>query len=73
MGRYELRPGKILVVVLEKGTLFVLDGEEKVELYPESETRFFETVESNEIEFLKGADGRATHMVFNGELKAPRL
>ena len=71
-GRYELRPDKILAVVLENGTLFVVDGDEKVELYPESETRFFEMVESNTIEFLKGPDGRAMHMVINGELKAPR-
>ncbi len=71
-GRYELRPGKVLTVALEKGTLFIIEGEWKTELYPESETRFFEIAEGNEIEFLKGPDGRVTHMVINGELKAPR-
>ena len=71
-GRYELRPGKILTVALEGGTLFVIDGKERVELYPESETRFFELVEENEVVFVKGAAGRATHMLINGELKALR-
>jgi CubicO group peptidase (beta-lactamase class C family) len=71
-GRYELRPGKILTLALEGGTLFVIDGKERVELFPESETRFFEPVEENEVVFVKGADGRVTHMLINGELKAPR-
>jgi CubicO group peptidase (beta-lactamase class C family) len=71
-GRYELRPGKILTLALEGGTLFVIDGKERVELYPESETRFFEPVEENEILFVKDANGRVTHMLINGELKAPR-
>jgi CubicO group peptidase (beta-lactamase class C family) len=71
-GRYELRPGKIVTLALEGGTLFVIDGKERVELYPESETRFFEAVEENEVVFVKGADGRVTHMLINGKLKAPR-
>ena len=41
-GRYELQPGRFLDVKLEGGTLFVIDGEGMIELYPESETRFFE-------------------------------
>jgi CubicO group peptidase (beta-lactamase class C family) len=71
-GRYELRPGKFLDVKLDGGTLFVIDGEERVELFPESESRFFETVEGHTIEFVKGPDGRATHMMIDGQLKAPR-
>jgi CubicO group peptidase (beta-lactamase class C family) len=71
-GRYELRPGKIVTLAVEGGALYVVDGEERIELYPESETRFFEPLEENEIEFVRGADGRATHMLINGGLKAPR-
>ena len=33
----------------------VIDGKERVELYPESETRFFEPIEENEVVFVKGA------------------
>jgi CubicO group peptidase (beta-lactamase class C family) len=71
-GRYELQPGRFLDVKLEGGTLFVGDVEGMVELYPESETRFFDTVEGHIIVFVKGSDGRATHMLIDGQLKAPR-
>ncbi len=72
-GRYELRPERFLEVKLEGATLFVIDGEEKVELYPESATRFFELVEEHTITFVKGADGKDIHMVIDGQLKAPRI
>jgi CubicO group peptidase (beta-lactamase class C family) len=71
-GRYVLRPGRFLDVKLEGGTLFVIDGQERIELYPESETRFFEMVEGHTLVFEKGPDGRATHMMVDGQLKAPR-
>jgi hypothetical protein len=72
-GRYELRPGRTLDVVLDEGTLFIVDGEEKIELYPESNTRFFELVEEHTVVFVTGADGRVTHILIDGQLKAPRI
>ena len=72
-GRYELRPGRVLTVALEGGTLFVIDGKDRVELFPESATRFFETVQESEIEFVKGPDGSISHMLLNGQQKVPRL
>ena len=51
----------------------MIDGQQRMELFPESETRFFELVEETSIEFLKGADGQVTHMVIDGRLKAPRV
>jgi CubicO group peptidase (beta-lactamase class C family) len=71
-GRYELQPGRFLDVTLENGTLFVGDRDGKVELFPESETRFFDTAEGHTLVFVKGPDGRATHMMIDGEFKAPR-
>jgi CubicO group peptidase (beta-lactamase class C family) len=71
-GRYELRPGRFLDVKLDGGKLFVIDGQDRVELFPESETRFFDTAEGHMLVFVKGADGRPTHMLIDGELKAPR-
>ncbi len=71
-GRYELRPGKFLDVKLEAGTLFVGDEDGKIELFPESETRFFDTAEGHTLVFVKGPDGRATHMMIDGQIKAPR-
>ncbi len=72
-GRYEIGPGHALDVVLDKDTLFIVDGEERVELFPESATRFFELVEEHQIDFVKGADGKAAHMLIDGRLKAPRI
>jgi CubicO group peptidase (beta-lactamase class C family) len=72
-GRYEIGQGHTLDIVLDKGTLFIVDGEERVELYPESATRFFELVEEHQIDFVKGADGKASHMLIDGRLKAPRI
>jgi CubicO group peptidase (beta-lactamase class C family) len=71
-GRYELRPGRFLDVKLDGGKLFVIDGQDRVELFPESETRFFDTAEGHMLVFVKGPDGRPTHMLIDGELKAPR-
>jgi len=72
-GRYELRPGRVLTVSLEGGTLFVIDGQERVELFPESSTRFFELVQEFEIEFVRGPDGAVSHMLLNGQQKVPRI
>ena len=33
-GRYELRPGRMLTVALEGATLVVIDGPQRIELYP---------------------------------------
>jgi CubicO group peptidase (beta-lactamase class C family) len=72
-GRYELRPGRVLTVALEGGTLFVIDGKERVELFPESAARFFELVQGFEIEFVKGPDGAVSHMLLDGLQKVPRI
>jgi hypothetical protein len=72
-GRFELRPGRVLTVVLESGTLFVIDGQERIELFPESATRFFELVEEHELEFVKGADGAVSHMLIDGQATAKRI
>ena len=71
-GRYELRPGKFLDVKVEAGTLFVGDDEGKDELYPQAELSFFDMAEGHDILFVKGPDGRVTHMLIDGQLKAPR-
>jgi CubicO group peptidase (beta-lactamase class C family) len=72
-GRYELRPGRVLTVALEGGTLFVIDGQERIELFPESPTRFFDLVEEHALEFVKGTDGAVTHMLIDGLQKVPRI
>jgi CubicO group peptidase (beta-lactamase class C family) len=72
-GRYELRPGRVLTVALEGGTLFVIDGPQRVELFPESPVRFFELVEEHDLEFIKGPDGAVTHILLDGQQKVARI
>jgi hypothetical protein len=71
-GRYELRPGRILDIMLEGGTLFVYNDGERIELYPESDSRFFDTQEGHTLVFVKGADGRADHILLDDQTKVPR-
>jgi CubicO group peptidase (beta-lactamase class C family) len=71
-GRYELRPGRILDIKLEDGTLFVYNDGERIELCPESDSRFFDTQEGHTLVFVKGADGRADHILLDGQTKVPR-
>ncbi len=73
VGKYELRPGKVISVVLEGATLFVVDGSQRIELHPESDVRFFELVEGSTLFFQKGADGKPTHVLIDGSIKAPRV
>jgi CubicO group peptidase (beta-lactamase class C family) len=64
-GRYELRPGRFLEIKLEGTTLFVIDGADKVELFPESETRFFLKVVDAQVDFVKDEAGRVTGLVLH--------
>jgi CubicO group peptidase (beta-lactamase class C family) len=72
-GRYELRPGRVLTVALEGASLVVIDGAQRIELFPESATRFFDLVEEHQLEFVKGADGRIMHMLIDGIQPAKRV
>ena len=63
----------MLTVALEGGTLFVIDGLERIELFPESATRFFELVEEHDLEFVKGPDGAVSHLLLDGQQKVPRI
>lgn len=72
-GRYLMRPGRVITISLEGGTLIITDRDQRIELYPESETRFFEVVEETTVEFVKDADGKVTHLTIDGRIKAPRV
>ena len=45
----------------------------RVAPHPEFSTRFFEVVEETTIEFVKGADGKVTHLMIDGRIQAPRV
>ena len=73
VGRYERRPGRVLTISLEGGTLFILDGAQRIELFSESATRFFELVEESDLEFVKGPDGAVSHILINGQQQVKRV
>jgi hypothetical protein len=72
-GRYELRPGRVLTMVVEGASLVVVDGAQRIELFAESATRFFDMVEEHQLDFVKGADGRVLHMLVDGVQPAKRI
>jgi CubicO group peptidase (beta-lactamase class C family) len=77
VGRYELSPGLVLVVSKdEKGLKIQRSDEPKVEVFPESETRFFVKGSDAMITFVAGPQGSATRLVLQQggrDIPAPRI
>jgi len=66
VGEYELAPGFILTVTREGDRLMTqATGQEKVEIFPSSETEFFLKVVDAQLTFVRGADGRAESVVLH--------
>jgi len=72
-GVYELGPGFQITVTREGDHLMGQPtGQPKLEIFPESETRFFLKVVDAQIEFQRGADGKATELtLFQGGREIP--
>ncbi len=63
-GQYELATNFIVTITAEDGRLMgQATGQPKLELFPESETRFFATAVSVELTFVKDASGQVTHLI----------
>jgi CubicO group peptidase (beta-lactamase class C family) len=76
VGEYELAPNFKLAVFKEGDRLMVqATGQPKIEMFAESETKFFLTIEDIQISFVKGADGRVTHLVLHqgGDTEAKKI
>jgi hypothetical protein len=75
-GPYTLGPGVDVTMMVEDGRLMTqITGQPKLELFAESDTRFFLKVVDAQVEFFADASGAVTHMVIhqNGqETKATR-
>jgi CubicO group peptidase (beta-lactamase class C family) len=60
-GEYELAPGFVLTVTREGDRLMAqATGQPKIEIFPESESKFFLKVVDAQLEFQRGPDGKAT-------------
>ncbi len=65
-GKYEIAPSFIMSVTREGDRLMTqATGQAKVEVFPESETKFFLKVVDAQLTFVKGADGKVTHLILH--------
>ena len=66
VGSYQLSPSAILTISREGNQLFgQLTGQQKLELFPEAERRFFLKVVDAQVTFDSGAQGKATQAVLH--------
>jgi CubicO group peptidase (beta-lactamase class C family) len=75
-GRYEVMPNFILTISNEAGHLMAeATGQPKVELFPESETKFFLKVVDAKVTFVKDAAGKVTHLILHqgGDQQAKKI
>jgi CubicO group peptidase (beta-lactamase class C family) len=64
LGEYELAPGFSIFVTKENNKLMIQPtGQQKAEIFPESETKFFLKVVDAQIEFVKDASGKVTGLI----------
>ena len=65
-GEYEINPG-FTIVILRRGDKLISQAtaQPEVELFPESETRFFLKVADAQVDFVKDASGRVTGLVLH--------
>ncbi len=65
-GEYELTPG-FTITILRRGDKLISQatGQPEVELFPESETRYFLKVVDAQVDFVKDASGRVTGLLLH--------
>ena len=76
IGNYQLAPNFILTIIKEDNRLFAqATGQVKIEIFPESETKFFYKVVDAQITFLKDDDGTVKELILhqNGDHYAKRI
>jgi hypothetical protein len=66
VGAYRLAPNFILSVTLENGQLITqATGQQKVEIYPETESEFFLKIIDAQITFVTDDSGTVTHLILH--------
>ena len=66
IGDYELMPGFILTITVEGDRIFTqATGQNKVEIYPESETRFFLKVVEATLDFVVDESGKCNKVILH--------
>lgn len=76
-GQYEYPGGAIMVITLENGHVFAkLATQQALEIFPQTETKFFWKAVDAQIEFVRDENGAVTHALHTqgGQtVKAPRI
>ena len=66
VGRYQLRPEFILSVTRDGDRFYIqATGQGMIEVFPESETRFFATAMEAAVSFVRGEDGKVGYLVLH--------
>ncbi|MDM9381378.1 serine hydrolase [Chlorogloeopsis sp. ULAP01] len=66
VGRYELEPGWVMIVTKECDRIFAQwIGQERVELFPESSTKFFMKLIDAQRTFVVDETGKASHVILH--------
>jgi len=76
VGEYELAPGLIMNITRDADKLWVqATGEPKVQIFPESQTKFFLKVVDAQVTFVKDTGGKVTHLILHqaGDHEAKRI
>jgi CubicO group peptidase (beta-lactamase class C family) len=73
VGKYEITPTFHLRVFRDGGRFLTqATGQGQIEIFPESETKFFVKVMEAQLEFVKDADGKVTQLIlYQGGRKTP--
>ncbi|MCI0489741.1 MAG: DUF3471 domain-containing protein [Blastocatellia bacterium] len=65
-GEYQIGPGFVFTIVREGNRLFgQATGQPRLELFPESETKFFLKIADAQVTFVKGEKGEVTELVIH--------
>jgi len=66
VGQYELEPGWVMTVTKESSRIFMQwTGQERVEMFPESSTKFFVKVIDAQRTFVVDETGKASHVILH--------
>jgi hypothetical protein len=66
VGEYELVPGFVLTVTRDGDKLLTqATGQQRLEIFPESETEFFLKVVDAQLTFVKDADGKVNQVILH--------
>ncbi|MFC1490681.1 DUF3471 domain-containing protein [Candidatus Latescibacterota bacterium] len=76
VGKYEIAPNVILSITKENNLMYAqVTGQSKVEIFPESDTKFFYKVVNAQITFVKDDKGVVTELILhqNGDHRSKKI